>query len=65
MPSESESPNKLVTWELWRQDDNGVRILVAEYVDQESALDALKRFESHQHKQTYWIVETKAPGLTV
>jgi hypothetical protein len=64
MANESESSNKLSTWELWRQDDNGIRILVAQYVDQDSALNALARFESHHHKQTYWIVENRSPGLT-
>jgi len=64
MPSESEYSNKLSTWELWRQDDNGIRILVAQYLDRNSALNALARFEYHQHKQTYWIVENRPAGIT-
>jgi hypothetical protein len=60
MPGESETSNKLSAWELWRQDDNGVVILVAQYGDQDLALNALARFESHHHKQTYWIVENKS-----
>lgn len=59
MTNESESSNKLSTWELWRQGDNGVRALVAQYGDQDSALNALASFESHHHKQTHWIVEMK------
>lgn len=48
-------------WQLWRQDDNGIRALVAEYADEDLALKAMARFESHRHKQTYWIVEIKTP----
>ncbi len=59
MPTESDSSNKQSSWQLWRQDDNGVRVLVAEYAEQESALKALGQLESHHHKQTYWIVENK------
>ena len=47
-------------WELWRQDDNGVRLLVACFEDQEAAMIALARFESQHHKQTYWIEERKS-----
>ena len=47
-------------WQLWRQDDNRVSVLVAEYNDQEVALEAMSQFESHHHKQTYWIVECKS-----
>jgi hypothetical protein len=48
-------------WELWRQDDNGVRNLIAGFEDQEAALAALARFESQHHKQTYWIEERGTP----
>jgi hypothetical protein len=51
----SESANERLHWELWRQDDNGVRVLVAYFDHEKSALEALARFESHHHKQTYWI----------
>lgn len=55
MEAVSEGP----TWELWRQDDNGNRLLVACFDDHEAALKALARFESHRHKQTYWLEEKK------
>lgn len=42
-------------WELWRQDDNGIRTLIASYEEKEAAWKALSEFESHHHKQTYWI----------
>jgi hypothetical protein len=48
-------------WELWRQDDNGVRLLVASFRDREEVLAALARFESNHHKQTYWIEEKGTP----
>jgi hypothetical protein len=51
----SKLSNQRLHWELWRQDDNGIRVLVACFDDEESALEALVQFESHQHKQTYWI----------
>jgi hypothetical protein len=47
-------------WELWRQDDNGFRVFIANFDDREMALDALARFESQHHKQTYWIEEGKS-----
>lgn len=64
MPSKSESPKNLPRWELWRQNDNGVRVLVAQYVDLDSALNAMKTFESHHHKQTYWVVENRSSGVS-
>ena len=50
-----ESAIERLRWELWRQDDNGVRVLIACFEHQESALEALAQFESQHHKQTYWI----------
>ena len=60
MPRESESTNEAAHWELWRQDDNGARALVARFEDREAAHDALVRFESKRHKQTYWLEEKKS-----
>jgi hypothetical protein len=57
MPGETEITNNLTRWELWRQDDNGVRVLIACFEDPEMACEALVRFESRRHKQTYWIEE--------
>lgn len=57
MPDEPDASKKQSYWQLWRQDDNGVRVLVAEYAQKELALKALAQLESHHHKQTYWIVE--------
>ena len=60
MSGKSEIANNPTRWELWRQDDNGVRVLIAGFEDQEAASEALARFESRHHKQTYWIEETGA-----
>lgn len=44
-------------WELWRQDDNGNRFLVASYADEATARAHLARFETGVvHKQTYWVI---------
>jgi len=42
---------------LWRQDDNGVRAEVADFTGRRKAEAALRRFESHHHKQLYWLEE--------
>jgi hypothetical protein len=57
-----EAVSKSSCWELWRQDDNGNRLLVASFEEREVALTALDRFESQHHKQTYWIEEKKVAG---
>ncbi len=40
---------------LWRMDDNGNRDEIAVFPDQESAERRRLEFESHGHKQTYWV----------
>ncbi len=52
---EAQATNNPARWELWRQDDNGIRVVVAHFEEQEAAREALARFESRHHKQTYWI----------
>ena len=60
MAVEAKITNNMTRWELWRQDDNGIRVLVARFEEQEAAREAVVRFESRHHKQTYWIEEKKA-----
>ena len=55
-----EAASEKFWWELWRQDDNGVRVLIANFDDREMAFAALARFESQHHKQTYWLEEKKS-----
>lgn len=47
------------TWELWRQDDNGNEFLVERFESEEAARESLARYESLQHKQTYWVRESR------
>lgn len=42
---------------LWRQDDNGNRVLIRAFTDAEAARAELARFEALQHKQIYWLQE--------
>jgi len=46
-----------MTWQLWRQDDNGVRFLVGTYAVQEAAEEKMAELTRCHHKQTYWITE--------
>jgi len=62
---ESKSAGKLPCWELWRQDDNGVRALIACFEDRQEALDAMVRYESRRHKQTYWIEKKSATASSL
>jgi len=45
-------------WSLWRQDDNGQRYEIERNLPLKQARDRLSEFESHAHKQTYWIEPT-------
>lgn len=42
-------------WQLWRQDGNGNRFLVAEFENKESAETRMMELTRCQHQQTYWI----------
>lgn len=44
-----------MTWQLWRQDDNGHRFLVGEYQDKADAEARMAELMVCIHKQTYWI----------
>ena len=47
-------------WELWRQDDNGNRVMIRAFAERDEAEAELARFEALQHKQTYWLEERSA-----
>ncbi len=47
-----------MSWELWRQDDNGNRFLVGIYGDHATAERMLAELTRTPHKQYYWITET-------
>lgn len=46
-----------MTWQLWRQDDNGVRYLVETYSLKEAAQEKITELTRCHHKQTYWVSE--------
>lgn len=56
-PRETLDIHPTVRWELWRQDDNGNRVMIRAFDDRAAAEAALSRFESLRHKQTYWLDE--------
>ena len=49
-----------MTWQLWRQDDNGNRFLIGSYPLQEAAEAKMAEMTRCHHKQTYWITELRA-----
>jgi hypothetical protein len=58
-----DPPNlDLGSWSLWRQDDNGVRAVVATFSARVKAQRALAKFEALPHRQMYWLEERVAGG---
>ncbi len=54
----------MAAWEVWRQDENGHRYLVATYHDRIQALARVLVLESgHPHKQLYDIAGTRDPAV--
>jgi len=49
-------------YDLWRQDDNGQRFLVATYPDREGAKRRMAELTRSPHKQTYWITPRSVEG---
>jgi hypothetical protein len=52
---------KRETWELWREDDNGHRFLVARGSREDLEQQRLE-FEGRGHKQTYWVAPARLPA---
>jgi hypothetical protein len=52
---------KRETWELWREDDNGNRFLVARGSREDPEQQRLQ-FEASGHKQRYWIAPARPPA---
>ncbi|HEX8391251.1 MAG TPA: histidine phosphatase family protein [Longimicrobium sp.] len=44
-----------VRWDLWRQDDNGNRVRVADFATRAEADARMAEFESRHPEQTYWV----------
>ena len=55
MKSSGYSGAKSARWALWRLDDNDNRFLVAVFACRDDAEAAVRAFEAHGHKQTYWV----------
>ena len=45
----------LETWAVHRQDDNGNRFVVEIGLSREKADELVLEYESHGHKQMYWV----------
>jgi len=50
-PADDDAPR----WALWRQDDNGNRVLMRRFADLAEAEREQRAYEARGHKQTYWI----------
>jgi quinol monooxygenase YgiN len=51
-----------LTFELWRQDDNGNRFLIDVFTSRVDAECRLADLMRNPHKQTYWITEKPSPA---
>ncbi|NVN92061.1 MAG: SPOR domain-containing protein [Desulfuromonadales bacterium] len=51
-----------MTWQLWRQDDNGNRFLVGDFETRELAERKMAGLARGHHKQIYWISNTCEQG---
>ncbi|HSA48690.1 MAG TPA: SPOR domain-containing protein [Yinghuangia sp.] len=52
-----------IRWQVWRQDDNGARFLIASYDTEDEARTRLARMEATggHHKQLYWTARSDRP----
>jgi ferredoxin len=41
-------------WQVWRQDDNGNRFVIADFLDEAAAREQVAMFTARGHKQLYW-----------
>jgi hypothetical protein len=48
------------SWQVWRQDDNGTRVLVAVHETEAAARARADGLERGGHKQLYWVTEVRA-----
>jgi hypothetical protein len=50
-----------MSYELWRQDDNGRRFVVGRYLSRDEAERRLVELTRVPHRQIYWIVADREP----
>ncbi len=55
MDADREPSSAAPRWALWRQDDNGNRVLMRRFADLADAEREQRAYEARGHKQTYWI----------
>ncbi len=55
MDPEGPRTSRAPRWALWRQDDNGNRVLMRRFADLAEAEREQRAYEARGHKQTYWI----------
>lgn len=55
MDADRPPPADAPRWALWRQDDNGNRVLMRRFADRGEAEREQRAYEARAHKQTYWI----------
>jgi hypothetical protein len=53
---------ELMTWQVWRQDDNGNRFLVGSFPARELADQRIAELTHGHHKQSYWISTSDDAG---
>jgi hypothetical protein len=51
------SIDRVMRYELWRQDDNGNRVRIDVFESEAEAEAARAAFEARAHKQMYWVEE--------
>ncbi|WP_425615004.1 hypothetical protein NA78x_004891 [Anatilimnocola sp. NA78] len=56
---DANPPHAAPFWSVWRTDDNGNVFLVREHLPKAEAQRVADEFESHGHKQLYWLQEEK------
>jgi hypothetical protein len=47
------------SWAVWRQDDAGIKFLIAANLSEEEARATVADYESKGHKQTFWCSNEK------
>ena len=55
MDADREPSSGVPRWALWRQDDNGNRVLMRRFAELADAEREQRAYEARGHKQTYWI----------
>jgi hypothetical protein len=52
---DKEKLGDAISWQLWRQDDHGNKVIIGEYASQQEAERLKQEFEDRGHRQIYWV----------